>query len=167
MTAHVRTTDALSGSRLTWEAHPARDHVLRAIAGLLVIVIFSGLTAIIMGSSAWGVLAAVILVGVVNRFYFPSRFEIDDEGITAHYPLRRRRVPWSAIRRFGHDDEGGYLSRRAVASRFDFGGLPVHFGREGRAAIDRIRAYVRAAGAAATVPDAGAAPMEGARAWDR
>jgi hypothetical protein len=167
VTAHVPTTDALSGSRLAWEAHPARDHVGRAIAGLVVIAAFAGLTAIVMGASAWGILAAIILVGVVNRFYFPSRFEIDDEGITVQYPLRRRRVPWSAIRRFGHDDEAGYLSRRAAASRFDFGGLPVHFGREGRGAIDRIRAYVRAAGAAATSPDAGAAAKEGARAWDR
>jgi hypothetical protein len=130
-----------------WRAHPAREHVGRAALGSTVIVALAAFTALFMQSLAWGVFAAAILILALNRFFLPSRFAIDAEGITARYPLRRRRLRWSELRRFACDDHGGYLSTRARRSWLDaYRGLHVLFGEHRDAVSARIRAHLREGG---------------------
>jgi hypothetical protein len=80
--------------------------------GGVIVAVFAALTAVLMQHPAWAVVAVLILLLMLNRFYFPSQFKIDDEGITALFPLRRQRLRWSELRWFRHDDQGGYLSTR-------------------------------------------------------
>ena len=91
----------------------------------------------------WGVLGAGIMLAALNRFFFPSHFEIDGEGITAEYPLRRLRLSWKDLRRFCHDRHGGYLSTRARRSWLDgYRGMHVLFGARRDAVIEQIRAHL-------------------------
>ena len=88
----------------------------------------------------WALLAAVVLVAALNRFFFPSRFVIDDQGITARYFFRRQRLRWDDLRRFAHDRNGGYLSSRSRRSWLDaYRGLHILFGEKRDAVIEHIR----------------------------
>jgi len=134
---------------LSWQAHPARERRVQAAGALGVIIAFCGLIYTAFGSVGWAVVSMAVLLASLSRFFFPSRFEIDEEGITARYPLRRMRLKWAVLRRFAHDRHGGYLSRRSRPSRFDaFQGMHILFGSrrdEVIAAINRRLARERAA----------------------
>ena len=124
----------------SWRAHPMRERVWRATIGIAIITILGALTGLMMQNPWWGLLAVVILVGFLNRFFFPSRFAIDENGITASYPLGRQRLRWDELRRFAYGEDGGYLSRRARRSRLDgFRGMHVLFGRQRESVIEQIR----------------------------
>lgn len=126
----------------SWRAHPARERRAQAVMALGVIAAFCVVVFLAFASWAWTALCFVVLVASLSRFFFPSRFEIDDEGITARYPLRRMRLRWTELRRFVHDRYGGYLSTRARPSRLDaFKGMHILFGAQRDrvvATIDRL-----------------------------
>ena len=120
----------------TWHAHPARAHPGRAVGTTIAIVVISGLIFTLCffdglslaTSSIVGSAALAVLVIALNRFYFPSRFEFDDEKITAIHPLKRHDMQWNRVQRFLHDENGGYLSTRANRSRLDaFQGMHLLF----------------------------------------
>jgi hypothetical protein len=128
---------------LSWKAHPIRE---RHLAGALTTLLILALGAAIfvgMGSLAWSILAVIVLVLALNRFYFPSRFEIDHEGITARYLFSRERYEWSSVRRFLWDHRGAYLSTRAKSSWLDaYRGLTVLFGAHRAEIMKLIRQHM-------------------------
>jgi hypothetical protein len=129
-----------------WHAHPAKERRNGAIAAIAIILGIAAAAWLSFGI-AWGIAAAIILVLALNRFFFPSRFEIDEDGITARYPLRKQRFRWTELRRFVHDEHGGYLSRRAQRSGLDaYSGMHVLFGQQRQGVIERIRQHVHPAG---------------------
>lgn len=116
---------------------------MRAALGIAIMLAVAGAAGLMMSSVAWSGLALVLMLLALNRFFLPSRFEIDDQGITARYPFRTRRMNWAQLRRFVHDAEGGLLSPARRPSRLDsFRGLHVQFGRMGHRAIEAIRERV-------------------------
>jgi hypothetical protein len=77
----------------------------------------------------------------LTRFYFPSRFAIDEHGVTARYPLSRRTIPWTRLRRFICSEHGGLLCTRARRSILDsWTGVHLLFGEH----RDDIRARITA-----------------------
>lgn len=127
----------------TWQAHPARERVGAAVGGAVAIVAITAVIHISFQSLGWALLALAVLVVSLNRFFFRSRFRIDDEGIIARYPLRSQRLGWADIRRFVFDNNGGYLSTRARPSRLDaYRGLHVLFGSRRDDVIAQIRAHL-------------------------
>ena len=137
-----------AASTITWSAHPARQRPGAAVMASAVIVILAAAVAWFGGSPPqywWSVLGGVVLMMALNRFFFPSQFTIDDEGITARHPMRRKRLLWKDVRRFLHDEHGGYLSTRARASRFDaYRGMHLLFGEEdGQRIVQVIENKVR------------------------
>ena len=127
-----------------WSAHPARERAVAALAASIAVLGFGALIGIASGAVGWGVVSVAVLLASLNRFFLPSRFSIDDDGITARYPLRSQRFRWGEIRRFIVDNRGGYLSTRARRSRFDaFSGMHVLFGPDRRSVIEHIRAQLR------------------------
>lgn len=156
---------------LDWQAHPLRERPRAGVAAMLVIVMAAVASAMMGGQAWWAIVAVLILVLALNRFFFPSRFSIDAEGITARYPMRAERMRWRDVRRFVQDERGGYLSSRARASRLDaftgvhilFGAPAVAAGGAGRAEIvQRIRAHVQSPADESRAPIA-SAPPQGAR----
>ncbi|NNF44034.1 MAG: PH domain-containing protein [Phycisphaerales bacterium] len=115
----------------SWRAHPAREHRGRAVLGVVAVGVFATLSGLLMQSIWWAVAAAMCLLLTLNRFFLPSEFEVDAEGLTARYPLRRQRVRWETLRRFTCGMNGGVLSTRSRPSFLD-GSRSVHvlFGRE-------------------------------------
>ena len=143
---------AKSKVQFDWRAHPARDRIAASAAGLVVMVAVGVLVVAIcrldgMGpqmSTFWGFASMGFVLATVSRFYFPSRFAIDEEGIEAAYPLRTVRLRWHEVRRFAFDERGGILSRRARPNLLDgFSGMPLIFDAATRdEAIREIRAHL-------------------------
>jgi hypothetical protein len=139
---------------LAWRVWPARDRPGKAAFAGAVIIAFAALItswclldgvslalSIVAGA---GSLAVVFLT--LNRFFLPSLFEIDEQGLTAQHPIRRRRIEWKDVRRFLHDEHGGYLARRAVSSRFDsWQGVHLLFDEHPERAIAAIRERIASA----------------------
>jgi hypothetical protein len=132
-------------SSFTWRAHPARSRPFSAVAGVLIIL--AVVVAVWMSFGiAWALGSAVILVIALQRFFFPSQFSIDDDGIEANYLLRHQRLQWRDVRRFLHDDHGGYLSTRARRTRLDaFIGLHIIFGDQRDEVTKRVREHMSSA----------------------
>lgn len=130
-------------TELAWHAHPAVERAGAAVFAAATVLSVGAAVGVATASVAWGVLGLVVLVAALNRFFLPSRFVIDSDGITARYPLRRQRYRWRDVRRFLVDEHGGWLSTRATRSWLDpHRGLHVLFGRQRQAVIDRIRAHL-------------------------
>jgi len=125
---------------LSWRACPARQRPAAALlAGLAIAAV--ALACAALGGVFWGILAVVVLLVSLNRFFFPSRFVIDSEGVTATYLLGTQRFAWSEIRRFSCDRHGLYLSTRSRRSRLDaYRGLHLLFGGRREEVLCRIRA---------------------------
>ncbi len=130
-------------SPFSWRAHPARERLAYTIGALIVILAFAALAYLAFGSPAWAGLSIVVLVLALNRFFFPSRYTIDEEGITANYPLRKVRMLWKDLRRFVHDRHGGYLSTRARKSRLDaYQGMHILFDDQRDRIIECINRFM-------------------------
>ena len=98
-----------------------------------------------MEQPGWGIFAAGVLVVGCNRFFFPTRYELDAEGITARFPLKTARNQWPELRRFVYDETGGFLSPRARRSFLDeYRGVSVLFGKDPEAVIHQIRSRLPA-----------------------
>ncbi len=132
----------------SWRAHPAGERVGPAVLGGVGVLGLAASVYVFSGSPAWGAFALVVLTLALNRFFFPSRFEIDGQGITARFPLSTRRLRWDEVRRFVSDRHGGFLSPRPSRSRLDpWRGMHILFGSERQAVVERIRLHLPGEGA--------------------
>jgi hypothetical protein len=126
----------------TWVAHPAREQPGRAAMGVTWIIAAAVVVYATTFNVFWPVFAVLFLLAALNRFFFPTRFDVDDEGITATSLFGTRRMTWRQVRKFVHDETGGLLSDRARHSRLDAlrgRGVHVMFGRAGDRAVRAIK----------------------------
>ena len=128
---------------LAWRVHPARERPVAACAALVVIAAMAWLSADLMEHAGWGVFAAVVLLVALQRFFVPSEYCVDAEGVTVRLPWTTQRYRWEAVRRFVHGERGGFLSSRSRPSALDaFRGMPLLFGRRREEVIACIRRHL-------------------------
>lgn len=131
--------------KLVWRAYPARSRPQAAVAGALLIVAIGALAGW-GGGVGLGVGSAAVLLLALSRFFFPSKFTIDEKGVTAQYMLSAPTIAFKDVRRFVHDDHGGYLSTRAKPSRLDaYRGVHILFGDDRAGVIAHIKAAIAGA----------------------
>lgn len=129
---------------LFWRVHPARERMLAAAFALAVVLAMAALTAAIMQSLGWGLLAVAVQIVALRRFFLPSEFQIDAEGVSASGVWSRQQYRWDEIRRFLCDGRGGFLSTRSNGSSLDlFRGMHLIFGNNREAVICRIQSRLR------------------------
>ncbi len=125
---------------LDWRAHPAKERTRAAFVAAVVIIAVAVAVYFSLRSVIWSLVAMAAMTLSLNHFFFPSRFTIDSEGITARYLFRSQRYSWQNVRRFFHDDRGGYLSTRSRPSRLDaYRGMHIQFGGHREAVVKKIR----------------------------
>ena len=140
----IGRTDSVT-SALEWRVHPARERAAAACVAVAVMSAMACLSALLMQSIGWGVLAFAVQVFALRRFLLPSEFRVDAQGVTACNGWETRRYRWSEIRRFLCDGQGGYLSTRRSGSLLDlFRGMHLIFGENREAVVTRIREHLRA-----------------------
>lgn len=129
---------------LEWTAHPLREQPLRAVVTSVVILACGWMVSLAVPNVLGGVLAGagamLFLFFMLNRFYLPSRYRIDSNGIAVRYPIGTRSIRWQELQRFPHDASGGYLSTRQRGGAFDSRGISVLFAGRGEEIIPRIKA---------------------------
>lgn len=136
----------LDHSELTlycWQVHPARKRWGTALLTSGLITFAAWLVVGLMEQPSWGVFAVVVLVVGCNRFFFPTRYEIDNQGITARFPLRTVRYQWVELRRFLYDHSGGFLSPRIRRSPLDeYRGISLLFPDDAQSIIQEIQSHL-------------------------
>ncbi|MEE8399290.1 MAG: hypothetical protein V3S89_09815 [Desulfobacterales bacterium] len=122
-----------------WQAHPARRKQTETVIAIVVISAMAILVYRLSHTLLGSIFSALVLIMALQRFFFPSRFEIDSKGITAHYFMGKKHFDWQYVRRFTHDENGGYLSTRSTPARVDaYRGMHLYFNEDRTEAIDRI-----------------------------
>ncbi len=128
-----------------WTAHPVREKPRRGVLAAALIVFCGVLVAMIVADPMLGPLAAggsiLFLFLTLNRFFLPTRYRIDEQGVSARFPLGGRALAWSEIRRFPHDREGGYVSPRDRGGALDTRGISLLFAGRGAAIIALIESH--------------------------
>ena len=123
-----------------WKAYPAKERARSAITGGLIILFLAVTILLVFKSWILALLSIFVLVVRLNRFYFPSSFSIDSEGISAKYLLNSQYINWNDVKRIVNDENGAYLSERTISSRWDaFRGMHILFGNDS----DKVRSLLK------------------------
>ena len=110
----------------SWTCNPSDIHPVRRFFAWGCVGLFGG--SIIMSNTIIGVALTAILIASIATFLFPSRFTIDQSGITASYPLRKKFYEWSQIRRLKLFQHSAYMFKRKKPSNLDgWTGLTLFF----------------------------------------
>jgi hypothetical protein len=108
-------------SSLNWTAHPLRQEPLFKSA--LLIAIIAGVVAMVVdafGHALYGLVSLMVLTLSLARYFFPTRYALDEEGCQVQALLGFvRRYPWTQFRRADVHREGIFLSPFARPSRLD------------------------------------------------
>ena len=128
---------------LEWTIHPLREQPGRAVLVLLAMLVSGLMVTLSVPDPQFGLMAGgaaiFFLFLTLNRFFLPSRYRLDANGIAVRYPFGSKSLRWKELRRFPHDHVGGYLTTRARKGIFDTKGISVLFGSRGPEIIPRIK----------------------------
>jgi hypothetical protein len=139
-TAYSEAQGDPRGVALTWTVHPAAErpgHAMLAAVIIAALCVLVGLAVRYLGAAA---VALAVLLLVLHRFFFSSRYEVDDEGVMLRTVLGTRRVAWRDVQRCEWGARGVWVSpRRRRTWREERGGMLILFGRHRDAVRPRLR----------------------------
>ena len=135
---------ATGSPKAGWTAWPAAESPGRTSLLLIAIMALAGLCGMIGGDFLWAATGAALMMLGLNRWFLPTTFEVDDDGILVGYPLRRRTVAWRDARRLVIDPGGGWLST-SRGGRRSSSGLDLYWGRDAVGNRARLRSFARRA----------------------
>ncbi len=139
------STDHLPCLPYQWTAHPVRDRPVRGVCAALLTVLTGVLVGLVVADPMIGPIAAggamIFLLISLNRFFLPTHYRIDEQGVAAQFPLGKRRLLWQEIRRFPHDQLGGYVSAREQGGAFDSQGISLLYEGHAEAVIGLIESH--------------------------
>ena len=119
--------EAKEKTSIEWRVWPASLRPKQAISTWILIVVLGYV--ILDTDPITGVLLLGLFIASLSTFLFPSKFKIDDEGMTAKYPIRKKYFKWSQVRRAKFFDDACYLFTRKKPSNLDgWSGIAVFYG---------------------------------------
>ena len=133
-----------ASSKAGWTAWPAAESPGRTSVLLVAIMALAGLCGMIGGDFLWAVTGAALMMLGLNRWFLPTTFEVDGDGILVGDPLRRRTVAWKDARRLVIDPGGGWLST-SRGGRRSSSGLDLYWGRDAVGNRALLRSFARRA----------------------
>ena len=133
-------SSADEGLVLEWACHPVKRRPLVSVGVSLFIVVVVVLVFFATGSGWFTLLAILILLGSLAKFYLPTRYRLSDRRITVRTTTQTLHKDWSLYRSCWPDKNGVLLSPFEGQSRLEnFRGLYLMF--EGNA--DQVVAFVK------------------------
>lgn len=107
-------------SSKTWTSHPLREEPL-AKSFLLVLIILSvaSIVGVSFQSITFAFLSLVLLTAAMSRYFFTTRYALDDRGFTISHIGMRRQYLWTSFRRAAIHPDGIFLSPFAKPHRLD------------------------------------------------
>lgn len=111
---------ATSYSRsLQWVSHPLIERPVVSAVIILFVIFLLVVVRILFEDWWWSALALFFLITSLAQYFFPTRYELDDEGITIKFLFTKKRRPWSEFRTFYKSARGVVLSPFLKPSRLD------------------------------------------------
>ena len=127
---------------LKWRAHPFRDEAPRSYAVAAALLALCAVMNLAFGGWLWTFLAACLLFGSLARWFLPTEYRLDSDGVEVRFLGRRVRRAWSSFRNLYPHSVGLHLSPFDRPSGLDpFRGL---FLRYGDGVGPAVEAYCRA-----------------------
>jgi len=129
-----------------WSVWPAKERPSRAWLVVAALAAIGACTAVTMGDTWIGVMAALAIAVSLQRFLLPTDCVLTAEGITIHEPLRVHRLAWTSIEGVIWRREQGLLratrdaAGRVIARHGGVRGVVVPLGTDPVAAEARRRA---------------------------
>ena len=113
---------------MVWTCHPLKRRPLASVLVTLFIMV-CGIAVYVTTESRWfSVFALVVLYLSVAKFYFPTTYSMNTEGITVKTTTQKLFKPWSMYRSYYPDKNGVLLSPFTRPTRLEnFRGLFVMF----------------------------------------
>ncbi|RME74604.1 MAG: hypothetical protein D6776_04975 [Planctomycetota bacterium] len=141
---HEGAAAEAAAAPVVWTSWPAREQPVRAVALVAIVAAVSAGLGWSFGGLAWSVLSALLLLLAVGRFFVPTHYRIDEQGVQARAFGVTTRRRWSELQAFYPHRDGAFLSPFARPSPLDpFRGLWLRYAGGNRA---RIEARLAAAG---------------------
>lgn len=126
--ASTQLAQAAPGAVLEWRCHPVKRRPSVSIAVSLFIIVVAMAVFYSTDSRAFTVLALVVMLGSLAKFYFPTSYQLTDEAIRVKTTTTTIIKSWSQYRSFYPDKNGVLLSPFAEPSRLEnFRGLYLMF----------------------------------------
>lgn len=125
---------------VNWTVVPAKNR--RKLALFLGILVGVSLLSGWLFGPFWGLFAFVLLALSNLAFYTPTRYRLDESGITVYRPFYTLHRPWDWVARVEVDKNGVFLSPFAHPSRLDaFRG--VYLLTHGQVEVEKVLAFIR------------------------
>jgi hypothetical protein len=144
-TASDASAPVAEGPALEWTVHPVkRKPLVSALVSLFVIAVVV-LVRLTMESSTFTVLAGVIMAASLAKFYFPTRYRLDNAGITIKTTTQTLKKEWKLYRSCYPDKNGILLSPFATTSRLEnFRGIYLMFQNNKESVTEFCKARIAA-----------------------
>lgn len=108
------------GACLAWTVHPLGQQPRAKSAGLVFVVIALAATAAYsFDGGAYGLLALVVLVASLSRYWLPTHYRLDAAGVEVEHLGWRRARRWQEFRRVDLQRNGVFVSPFARPCRLD------------------------------------------------
>jgi len=139
----IATAHAPETVVLCWRSLPVVDDFPKSLL-LVALVVVSGVgVTVAFDSVGLGVLAVVLLVMSVARYFYPTYYELSDAGVSVRSWLGRRQRPWDAFAGCYVHRVGVHLSPFVRPSALDpFRGTFVRFAGNGDVVVALVRQHV-------------------------
>jgi len=133
-------------ARLEYRSLPLRDDYPRSLALVAIVLAICIGLAVSFGAAGYGALAIGLLGIMLARYFVPTRYVLDDEGVRARFLGREVARPWSEVRSIYAHRDGVHLSPFERPSTLDpFRGLYVRFAGNREAVLAHCERHVRKA----------------------
>jgi len=144
----VESTEAApsedEGETLEWVCHPLKRRPLVSVAVTLFVVVVGVLVYLGTASNAFTVLALVVLLASLAKFYFPTRYRLTESGFHVMTTTQKLFREWEMFRTFHPDKNGVLLSPFTRRTRLEnFRGYYMMFESNREEVLDFVRRYVK------------------------
>ena len=128
------------GPVLEWTVHPVKRQPWVSVAVSLFVVLVTVCVYSWMESHLFTILALLIMLGSLAKFYFPTRYKMTDKSVTVKTTTQTLVKEWQLYRSCYPDKKGILLSPFATATRLEnFRGLYVMFENNNEAVTSFVR----------------------------
>ena len=128
---------------LEWTCHPVKRKPLVSALVTLFIFVVVALVYYTTASRAFGVLAAVVMLASLAKFYFPTTYRLTYERITIKTTTQTLRKDWSIYRSCYPDKNGILLSPFVRPSRLEnFRGIYLMFANNRDEVTEFVKAHI-------------------------